>query len=152
MILSVIFIHYFKNHFQRIGTTTIEYFWTPNNIFMLILSIAFFILFTKIKIKNNIFINKIASTSLGIYLLHEGLAKKYMWENILKNNIYIYSNHWYIYTLSSTILIFNIGIIIDLIRQIIEKYTIKKIINLTIWTDIYKEIKYEAKLIIDKFI
>ena len=152
LILSIIFIDKFKDFFLKIGTTKTEYFRTPNNILMLILSISFFMLFTKIKIKNNKFINKIASTTLGIYLLHEGLTKKYMWNNIFKSNIYIYSKNWYIYTLLSTILIFIIGCIIDIIRQIIEKYTIKKIINLNIWTTMYKELKYQGKKLIDKLI
>ena len=152
MILSMIFIYIFKDYFEKIGTTTIEYLWTPNNIFMLILSIAFFTLFIKIKINNNPFINKISSTTLGIYLLHEGLIKEYIWDNIFKSSIYIYSNYWYIYAILSTILIFIIGFIIDIIRQTIEKYTIKKIINLNIWNNIYKEFKQQGKKIIDKYI
>lgn len=149
MILSIVFIHSFKDTFNKIGTTDIEYFWTPNNILMLILSVSFFTLFTKIKIKNNKYINKIASTTLGIYLIHDGYINTYTWENILKNNIYIYSNYWYIYLLLSTIIIFIICFIIDTIRQLIEKYTIKKIINLNIWTNIIKEIKYKIKIILN---
>jgi len=152
MILSIIFIHTFKDAFQRIGTTDIAYFWTPNNILMLILSISIFTLFTKIKIKNNTYINKLASTTLGIYLFHDGFINIYIWKHIFKPNIYIYSNHWYIYTLLSSIIIFIVGFIIDTLRQIIEKYTIKKIINLNIWTNIIKEMKYELKIIIDKII
>lgn len=152
MILSIIFIHNFKDFFLKLGTTRVEYFWTQNNMLMLILSVSIFMLFTKIKIKNNQIINKIASTTLGIYLLHDGLSRRYLWDNIFKSNIFIYSNFWYNHALFSTILIFSVGIVIDIIRQIIEKYTIKKIINLNIWSKIYTQIKYETRKIIDKLI
>lgn len=152
MILSIVFIFKYDDYFIRIGTTKISYFWTPNNFLMLILSISFFMFFTKLRIKNNNVINKMASTTLGIYLLHDGIIKKYVWKNWFKSNMYIYNSNWYIYLFVSVILIFLIGFIIDIIRQILEQYTIKKVVNLSIWSDMYNETKKVGRKIIDKFI
>lgn len=133
MILSILFINEFKEYFYKLGTTKLSYFWTPNNILMLILSISVFMFFTKIKIKNNKFINKIASTTLGIYLLHEGYISNYIWLNWFKTNVFIYNKYWYIYVFISSLLVFLVGFLIDIIRQVIEKYTIKKILELKIF-------------------
>ena len=152
MILSIIFIFRFRDYFTRIGTTKTSYFWTPNNVLMLILSVSFFMIFTKLKIKNNYFINRISSTTLGIYLLHDGIIKKWVWKNWFTTNIYIYTNSWYIHLFISTILIFLLGFVIDIIRQFFEKYTVKRFVDLKIWPDIYLEVKKEGRKIIDKLI
>jgi len=152
MIISIIILYIFKSTFTRIGTTETAYFWTPNNILMFVLSIATFMFFTKLKIKNNILINSLSSTTLGIYLLHDGQISPYMWKNIYKSEINIYNNYWFIHVLITTILIFIIGFIIDTIRQFIEKHLIKKIIDLKIWKEMYKETKLIIISLIDKLI
>jgi len=152
MILSIVLINKCSNYFTRIGVTKASYFWTPNNILMLILSVSFFMFFTKLKIKNNKVINKIASTTLGIYLLHDGVIKKWVWKNWFKSNIYIYSSNWYIHLFISTILIFAMGFVIDIIRQFIEKHIVKKFVDLSLWPSMYLEIKKQGRKIIDKFI
>jgi len=152
MIISIIILYIFKSTFTRIGTTETAYFWTPNNILMFVLSIATFMFFTKLKIKNNILNNNLSSTTLGIYLLHDGQISPYMWKNIYKSEINIYNNYWFIHVLITTILIFIIGFIIDTIRQFIEKHLIKKIIDLKIWKEMYKETKLIIISLIDKLI
>lgn len=152
MVLSIVFINNFNDYFTRIGTTKAVYFWTPNNILMLIFSLSFFVFFTKLKIKNNKVINMVASTTLGIYLLHDGVIKKYVWKNYFKSNIYICSNNWYVYLLGTTVLIFVVGFVVDIIRQFLEKYIIKKYIDLSIWEDVYIRLKKEVRKFINKFI
>ena len=48
------------------------YFWGPNSVMQIALSISIFMIFKNINVKSNVIINKIASTTLGVYLLHEG--------------------------------------------------------------------------------
>lgn len=147
MVLSIILIYIFKNN-----TIEIAYFWTPNNIFMFILSVSFFIFFTKIRIGSSKIINKIASTTLGIYLLHDGILARFIWTNLFKSNIYIYSDYWFIYMACSTAILFIIGIIIDIIRQLIEKEIIIKMLNLSIWNKIYIKLKQNTLIILDKLL
>lgn len=152
MILSIIFIHNLKNNFIKIGTTETAYFWTPNNILMFILSISIFKFFTKLNIKNSKLINTIASTTLGIYLLHDGTLNQEIFVNLFKNNIHIYSSFWWKHIMIATILIFVYGLIIDLIRQLLEKKIIKKILDLEIWNNMYNEIKNIALIAINKIL
>ena len=77
MILGIFVIYKFRNFFAKIGTTEVAYFWQPNNIFMLLLSISTFKIFADLKINHNKIINTLASTTLGIYLIHDGLLTKY---------------------------------------------------------------------------
>lgn len=152
MLFSIILIYHLRKHLVPLGTSEIAYFWTPNNILMLILSISMFKLFTNLKIKNDIFINKVASTTLGIYLLHDGSFTNYMWKNIFRTNFHIYKPTFWIHMVVATIYIFLVGVLIDFIRQTLEKYTIKKIINLKIWNNLYINIKEKLLKITDKWI
>lgn len=151
MIFSIFAIHILRNFLNKIGTSEIAYFWTPNNILMLILSVSMFKFFTELKIRNNMFINKLSTTTLGIYLLHDGYLAEYMWKNIFHSNTNIYSEAFILYLLGSTLIIFIVGAIVDFIRQIIEKYTVKKILNLKIWSKLYINIKSRVLKTIDKY-
>ena len=147
MIFSIIIIYILKNN-----TIETAYFWTPNNIFMFILSISFFMLFIKKHIGNRKIINKISSTTLGIYLLHDGLLARYMWTNLFKSNIHIYSKYWFVYAGCSVIIIFIIGVVIDILRQVIEKKLVIKILDLSIWNKIYIKIKQKGLVILNKLL
>lgn len=152
MFVSIYIIDLYKGYFAKLGTYELAYLWTPNNIFMLLLSISMFKYFSLLKIKNSNFINKISTTTLGIYLLHDGYLTYYMWPVIFKNNVNIYKENWYIYALVSTLIIFVVGVIIDLIRQFIEKNIVVKVLNFKIWSKMHEKIRVKAISIIDKFL
>ena len=115
---------------MKIGITEVAYLWTPNNIFLLILSISTFLFFESLNIKENKIINRISSTTFGIYLLHDGVLAYWFWKKIFKTGTYQNSPYLIIHILRITLTIFIIGIIIDLIRQLIEKYTLKKVLDI----------------------
>lgn len=152
MLFSILLIYNSRKDLIPLGTSEIAYFWTPNNILMLILSISMFKLFTNLKVKNDILINKVASTTLGIYLLHDGSFTNYMWKNIFRTNVNIYKPTFWIYMLAAAIYIFLVGVLIDFIRQAIEKYIIKKLIDLKIWNKLYINMKEKTLKIVDKWI
>lgn len=152
MLLSMLFIYNSRKFLVSLGTSEIAYFWTPNNILMLILSISMFKFFTNLNIRNDILINKIASTTFGIYLLHDGSFTDYIWKYIFRTNAHIYKPTFWIHMLIATLYIFIIGVFIDFIRQVIEKYTVKKILDLNIWNKLYIKIKVKTLKIIDKWI
>ena len=107
----------------------LTYLWTPNNIITLLLSISIFEFFAHLNIGSNKLINKIASTTLGIYMIHDGYLQKYLWNNILHTKDVLSSKYALLGIIVSVIIIFIFGIIIDLLRQLIEKYTVKRILN-----------------------
>lgn len=130
MVSSIILIEKYDAFFSKIGITEVAYLWTPNNIFMLILSISTFLFFESLNIKENKIINRISSTTFGIYLLHDGVLAYWFWKKIFKTGTYQNSPYLIIHILRITLTIFIIGIIIDLIRQLIEKYTLKKVLDI----------------------
>ena len=136
MILGMIVIYRYGNIFKKVGTTDISYFWPPNTIPMVILSISVFELFLKIDIGYNNVINKLASTTLGVYILHDGILNQYMWQNIFKTKMNLNSKYSLFYILGTTALIFCLGASIDLVRQVIEKKIMKRVENLKIWSRI----------------
>ena len=84
MLLGMLFIHKYRYGFSSLGTTQIAYFWPPNTLPMLILSISVFYIFLNIKMKHIKIINIFASTTLGIYMLHDGILLRYIWDVIFK--------------------------------------------------------------------
>jgi surface polysaccharide O-acyltransferase-like enzyme len=135
MLVSIVIIYKFKNIFEKLGTTEIAYFWTPNTMLMFLLSVSIFEIFLNIKMKSIKIVNIIASTTLGIYMIHDGVLQRYIWDTIFKTTEHLSNNSWKIIIdiMIATIIIFIAGTIIDLIRQFIEKITIKKILDLKIF-------------------
>lgn len=129
MFLSIPVIYKLKSIFGFLEMVDVAYFWPPNTIPMLITSVAVFEVFLKIKIKPNKVINKIASTTLCIYMLHDNILREYIWGEIFKANEHLNGQYPIIHILIATIIIFTAGMIIDLIRQFIEKYTVTKVLN-----------------------
>ena len=152
MILSIVFIYSFKDIFREIGTRETAYFWTTNNLLMVILSVSIFMFFTKLNIKSNKFINTISSTTLGVYLLHDGILNRRIWLDLFKNDIYIYNSYWWFHLIMATVIIFGLGSIIDLLRQLLEMITVKKIVNFKIWSNLYYRVKTKGLKIIDKLV
>lgn len=129
MVLSVVCIYLCKYSFNFMKSLEEAYFWPPNTIPIVFLSICIFLSFLDLKVKSYKWIGKIASTTLGIYLLHDGMLQGYIWNTIFKSSIYINRNGAIFYILFSSVAIFIVGAFIDLIRQLIFKHTISKIIE-----------------------
>ena len=129
MTCSILFIYYNKENFNIIGTYEWAYLWTPNNFFMLILSVSVFQYFSKLRIKDSLIINTLASTTLGIYMLHDGCFNTILWRYLLNTKMKLESKYSIFYIIVTSLLIFAVGAVIDLIRKKIEKYTISKLIG-----------------------
>ena len=146
MILGIIVIYKFKDIFLKIGTKEPAYFWRPNTVPMLILSVSMFELFLNLKIKNNKVMNDLASTTLGIYMLHDGPLASTLWKNIFKSLNCLNSKFAILYIVFHTLIIFAVGVIVDLIRQLVEKITVDKILD----SKIYKTIENKIKMLLKK--
>lgn len=149
MILGILIIYKFRNVFDSLGTKELSYFWTPNTIPMFIFSISIFEIFLKIDVGSIKIINKIASTTLGIYIMHDGVLNPYIWQVIFKTFQHLHGNFPIIHILSASIMIFCVGLIIDLIRQFIEKITIKKFLDSNISQKISKKLENCGNKILD---
>lgn len=140
MVCSIMFIYNNKETFNMIGTTEYAYLWMPNNFFMLVLSVSLFQFFAKLKIKPNKIINTLASTTLGVYMLHDGFFALFLWHWVFNTKEKLTSEYFIYYIIATSVLIFIVGAIIDLIRKIIEKYTIDKILELKLFKKIFSKL------------
>ena len=92
---------------------------------IIIQSIAYFLFFETLNIKNKI-INSISSLTFGIYLFHENLYLKTIMNEKLNVKVFFYSKKLIPYLIIVSIIIFIVGAIIEAIRQYITS-KIKKI-------------------------
>lgn len=92
-----------------------------SGIFIPICSISLFLFLASFNFSNS-FINKIASTTFGIYLLHDSIiGRKLIWNEIIHPEITQFSLVWYQYAFLSIVTIAGIFIVcslIDLLRQL----------------------------------
>lgn len=130
IIASILIIYKYREFFSTIGTTEYAYLWTPNNIFMLLLSVSIFQFFAKLKIRSIRIINTLASTTLGIYMFHDGFLSTFLWQYLFKTKEKLESAYSILYIMGTAFLIFVFGAILDLMRKIIEKYTVNKLLDI----------------------
>ena len=125
--LSEVIIRYIGVNYINKLINGVEHFRNYNSLFVIISTVFLFIGFKQIEMKNNKIINKIASTSLAVFILHDnGLYSNYVWRNILKSASFQYSKLLIFHALGSCLLLFICFAIIDLLRQrFIEKPVMK---------------------------
>lgn len=94
-----------------------------NSLYILIMSIATFIFFLHLKIRYNKWINIIAASTLGVYLIHDNyLVRPYLWHEILHTRDTLGSPYFFLYCFGSVSGVYIICTIIDYLRKIsIEK-------------------------------
>lgn len=83
---NAIFSHV-RNYISLISTYQI------GSIFTLVAAISIFYFFKNLNIKNNKFINFIASTTFGCYLIHDNtVIRPFLWKNLFDMNIVMVGN------------------------------------------------------------
>jgi uncharacterized membrane protein len=89
-----------------------------NSPFILASSVELFIGFAKMKPIYNKALNKLASATLGVYLIHENsYVKPYLWNTLLKNSQMYESRFLIVHAFVSIIAVYLVCSLIDLIRQ-----------------------------------
>ena len=76
-------------------------------------------------------------------MIHDGCFNVILWRVLLNTKLKLASTYSIFYIIGTSILIFIVGAMIDLIRKIFEKYTVDKIVELKIWEKIYSKNKGE---------
>lgn len=125
--LSVIIFSKYA-YLNNIIYENINYFFEFNKIPTIICSISLFLYFKEIKITNK-FINKCASYTLGIYLIHDNnFMRELIWNNIVKLDRFYNSKLLALYGIEISIIVFVVCALIEMIRkELIEKRYIKLI-------------------------
>lgn len=80
---------------------------------------CFFRLFASLKIKSHAFINKIASATFGVYLIHDsGFGRSVIWNHILKvSEVQFASKYFPLFVLTDILIVFFSCVLIDLLRE-----------------------------------
>ena len=129
---SILIINRFSNFFAALGINEPAFFWAPNTVPMISLSVGIFGLFLHLKTPYYVSINIVASTTLGIYLLHDGILSSWIWNEVFKCMEYQNSPFLILHILRIASVIFIMGVVIDLLRQRLERCTLEKIFQ---WYD-----------------
>lgn len=109
----------FQPFFNRLGIVGGNYFWRPNTIPMAALSVSLFLCFRFLKLKPLKAVNLLASTTFGIYLLHDGQLNFYMWQVLFKTTEHTFSPRLILFIPLCALFIFAAGACVDFLRQIL---------------------------------
>jgi hypothetical protein len=89
-----------------------------NSPFVLLTSLELFLAFIQLKPHYNSAVNKLASASLGVYLIHTNeILYPYLWQVLLKNPEMYHSRFLLLHAIACTILVYVSCSAIDLLRQ-----------------------------------
>lgn len=112
------------NHYVAAHAT---HFYDYNQLPVVLIAVSLFLFFKNIEIKNNKYINMIAATTFGIYLIHDNnFIRSFLWIDLFKNNEVATKNYFIIYSIVIIIFVLIVCFLIELIRnRMIEKKTLK---------------------------
>lgn len=109
------------------------HFYGKNQLPILMISVCLFMAFKKLIIRNNKFINKIALTTFGVYLIHDNpVMRGFIWDNLFKTYLYSNSRYLIIYSIAVALAIYMVCSIIDFIRINSAERIVAKIIDIII--------------------
>lgn len=132
-ILWIILIIWLNDKLSFINREFIRFFSYPfalNRFPILICSIFVFCFFKNLQIKNNKLINLFASTTFGVYLIHENpFLKGVLWHEIFSIDKFIESKWLIFYMLFTVVLTFICCSIIDLFRSHFIEKPVLRLIN-----------------------
>lgn len=132
-ILWIILIIWLNDKLSFINREFVRFFSYPfalNRFPILICSIFVFCFFKNLQIKNNKLINLFASTTFGVYLIHENpFLKGVLWHEIFSIDKFIESKWLIFYMLFTVVLTFICCSIIDLFRSHFIEKPVLRLIN-----------------------
>lgn len=129
MVGSILAIDRFSGFFGFLGTTEPAYFWPPNTIPMVLLSVGIFELFRHLRVAYHPAVNALASTTLGIYILHDGILNPWMWKTVFRCAEYQDSRSMAPRILVAAGIIFAVGAGLDLLRQALQRRTLDRLLD-----------------------
>ncbi len=107
------------------------FFIAMNKFPLLLCSITLFLWFKNMTINSNKYINIIASSMFGVYLIHDNnVVRPLLWIDIFKNKSFFYSDYLIIHATISILLVFLCCIILDQIKKHLLEIPLSRKIDL----------------------
>lgn len=128
MAVSILIIDRFIGFFAAVGTTECAYFWPPNTIPMVFLSVGVFGLFRSLRLSYHPAVNALASTTMGVYMLHDGRLVPWIWRSVFCCAAYQDSPYLAFRILGAAAAVFAAGAAVDLLRGALEKHTLDRVL------------------------
>ena len=123
----------FGSFFGELGIKEWAYFWPPNTVPMMALSIGVFALFSNLCIPPNRVINRTASATLGVYLFHDSILQGFIWKDAVGAAEFVDGPLLIPVMLFGVVCVYVAGTIIDLLRQLLESATIRPMLRSDWW-------------------
>lgn len=122
---SILVIYELDTVFYR--SIEIAYWWRPNTVLMVLLSVGIFCVFLQLNVPYSPWINRVASTTFGIYLLHDNkILRNWFWKTFIRLAEQLDTPTLIPQIFAVSAGIFLVGMTIDFARQAIERVTLKK--------------------------
>lgn len=115
---------------QSVIASHSTYFYSQTSPLTIVRAVAFFMMFSKLKIRKVKVINVISSTMFGVYLLHDNrVIRSFLWKDFFKNAMFQDSAMIIPYSIFAVCTVMVIGVLIELCRQYIIEKPIRKMLN-----------------------
>lgn len=121
---SIILLDVYKVRLCILPVFNSTYLAPINSISVVICSFLLFILFCNLKVKQNKFINLLAKTTFGVYLLHDNyLIRSFLWKNVCKSSRCFYDENIFILlAISGIVMVFAICSLVDFIYDFLKSH------------------------------
>lgn len=110
---------------SKFGFTNYYYMMSDSHkLLALVCAVSLFLYFKNIRIKKSMFINRVASSTLGVLLIHANsdTMRQFLWKDLLNNTAFYESNFLVIHAICSVIGVYIVCVLIDQLRiKLIEK-------------------------------
>ena len=134
--LNIVFFIYWLLHVDFISTGNFFKYGDINSVPILMLAISIFLLFIKLNIGHIVWINRVASCTLGVYLFHDNnLIRPWLWQTLLHVSSHITSQLFIIYSLVIITTVYIICSLIEYSRHFLFNPLIQKLLDRFIFLD-----------------
>ena len=96
------------------------FFWArENSFFVLVLSIAIFVLFLKLKDFKSKLVNYVSATMFGVYLIHDNYyVRKFVWRTFFHSKDLLNDTHFFVYSMCCIVSVFICCVAIEFCRSL----------------------------------
>ncbi len=130
MILEILSLFGMRIVYRLTGINDVTYFvWDQNKIFPVLTGIALFLLFKQIRVRHIRMIPFLSSSVFGVYLLHDGWAKGFLFGRLFDDSATYDTNLLLPQMILAVCTIFAAGILIDKVRIRIFERPVLKMLN-----------------------
>lgn len=123
-----------------------------NHVLVLCASVGLFAAFLRVRVNDGIagVICKVAPYSLGVYLLHENLGVRYVWQRWLGAEQVSNVGELILFTLLAVVIVFTVGILAEYLRTLLMKGLHKIFIHVGVYRMLMDKLAKADSLFVEK--